>query len=49
MNGHFIAYCRDPINLKWYKYNDAIVNEVNDFQNEVINCSIPYFLFYQKS
>ena len=48
MNGHFIAYCRDPINLKWYKYNDAIVNEVNDFQNEVINFAMPYLLFYQK-
>ena len=48
MNGHFIAYCRDPINLKWYKYNDAFVNEVNDFQNEVINFAMPYLLFYQK-
>ena len=48
MNGHFIAYCRDPINQKWYKYNDAIVNEVNDFQNEVINFAMPYLLFYQK-
>ena len=48
MSGHFIAYCRDPINGKWYKYNDAIVNEVNDFQNEVINFAMPYLLFYQK-
>ena len=48
MSGHFIAYCRDPITEKWYKYNDAIVNEVNNFQNDVINFAMPYLLFYQK-
>ena len=48
MSGHFIAYCRDPINNDWYKYNDAIVNKVENFQNEVINFAMPYLLFYQK-
>ena len=49
MSGHFIAYCRDPLhNDKWYKYNDAIVSEVNNFQNEVMNYAMPYLLFYQK-
>ena len=48
MGGHFIAYCCDPLFEKWYKYNDAIVSEVKDFQNEVINYAMPYLLFYQK-
>ena len=48
MGGHFIAYCRDPIYGFWYKYNDAIVSQVIDFQNEVINYANPYLLFYQK-
>ena len=48
MGGHFIAYCRDPITEKWHKYNDAIVSEVNNFQNDVINFAMPYLLFYQK-
>jgi ubiquitin C-terminal hydrolase len=48
MSGHFIAYCRDPIKDDWYKYNDAIVNKVENFQNEVINFAMPYLLFYQK-
>ena len=48
MSGHFIAYCRDPITNLWYKYNDAIVNEVQNFQVEVINFAMPYLLFYQK-
>ena len=48
MSGHFISYCRDPITEKWYKYNDSIVNEVNDFTKEVINFAMPYLLFYKK-
>ena len=48
MGGHFIAYCRDPITDKWHKYNDAIVTDVKDFQNEIINFAMPYLLFYQK-
>ena len=49
MGGHFIAYCRDPIILnKWYKYNDAIVDEVKDFKKEIIDFAMPYLLFYQK-
>ena len=48
MSGHFIAYCRDPITEKWFKYNDAIVTEIKDFK-EVINFAMPYLLFYQKN
>ena len=48
MSGHFIAYCRDPISGLWHKYNDAIVNEVTNFQKEVIDFGMPYLLFYQK-
>ena len=48
MGGHFIAYFRDPINDEQNKYNDAIVTDVIDFQNEVINFANPYLLFYQK-
>ena len=47
-NDNYIAYCRDPITDKWDKYNNAIVTEVKDFQNEVINFAMPYLLFYQK-
>ena len=30
MDGHFIAYCRDPLSNLWYKYNDDIVTDVTD-------------------
>ena len=46
--GKYIAYCRDSFNSEWYKYNDEIVNFVENFQNEVINSVVPYFLLYEK-
>ena len=49
MKGNFIAYCKDPILNKWHKYNDAIVTDVNNFEQEVVNFAMPYLLFYQKS
>ena len=47
-SGHFIAYCRSPVDDNWYKYNDDIVNSVNNFQKEVIDFAMPYILFYQR-
>ena len=46
--GHFIAYCRDPFTNVWSKYNDAIVTEVNNFKNDILDFANPYLLFYQK-
>ena len=48
-NAHFIASCKSPVDNKWYKYNDAFVNPITDFQKEVIECGTPYILFYQKN
>ena len=50
MDGHFIAYCKNPINNLWYQFNDSIVKEVNyaNFKTEVIDYAMPYLLFYQK-
>ena len=50
MSGHFIAYCKSPIDKNWYLYNDATVTENNTFLNNMDNDnlkSIPYVLFYQ--
>ena len=48
MGGHFISYCKNPINFQWNKYNDSTVSSVNDFKSEVIDYAMPYLLFYQK-
>ena len=44
MGGHFIAYCKNSFNGRWYKFNDAMVNE-SSFQ-EASSIGLPYVLFY---
>ena len=46
MNGHFFAYCRSYIKSPWYKYNDEIVSQSNE--NEILNATTPYILFYHR-
>ena len=47
-NAHFVASCKSPVDGKWYRYNDAFVNPINDFKKEVHDFGTPYILFYQK-
>ena len=47
IGSHFVAFCKSPINNKWYCYNDAIINEVKDFKKEVIDFGKPNILFYK--
>ena len=43
--GHFIAFCKSPLNDKWYRYNDDKVNEAEKFN--IHNEGIAYILFYR--
>ena len=47
-NAHFVAACRSPVDGNWYRYNDATVTPISDFQKEVYNFGTPYILFYEK-
>ena len=47
-NAHFVASCKNSIDNKWYRFNDAFVNHIDNFQKEVIEFGTPYILFYQK-
>ena len=47
-NAHFVASCKNPINKRWYQYNDDLVKPLNNIRNEVINFGTPYILFYKK-
>ena len=47
-NAHFVASCKSPIDYRWYRFNDSIVNPINNLQKEVIEFGSPYILFYQK-
>ena len=46
---NYIAYCRSPIDNKWYCYNDSQVQMKNSFQEIIMAHGIPYILFYQLS
>ena len=48
INGHFIAFCYSIIDNIWYKFNDAFVDPITDFQKEVHDFEEPYILFYKK-
>ena len=48
MINNFIAYCKSPMDKKWYLYNDAIVTQYINVENEIKSNGIPYFLYYQK-
>ena len=45
MSGHFVAYCRNRMDNKWYLYNDAIVTLCSRPQQ--YNDGMPYILFYR--
>ena len=45
MGGHFVAYCRNRMDNKWYLYNDGMVTKCTQtyqYQN-----GMPYILFYR--
>ena len=48
MSGHFIAYCKSPVDKNWYMYNDAIVQRCINPENEINSRGIPYVLYYQR-
>ena len=44
-SGHYIAYCKNINNNKWYKFNDSIVEECKFTE---VNSNSPYLLLFQK-
>ena len=49
MDKHFFAFCKSPVNSKWYKYDDNKVSQITDTNQEILNNNVPYILFYQKA
>ena len=45
MSGHFVAYCKNRLDKKWYLYNDAIVTLCTRPQQYYDG--MPYILFYK--
>ena len=46
-DGHFVAYCRNRLDNKWYLYDDANVTECS--RKDQYNEGMPYILFYKAS
>ena len=46
-DAHFIASCKSSVNNKWYRFNDALVNIINNVQQEIFYFGTPYILFYR--
>ena len=46
---HYIAYCKSPIDNRWYKYDDAIVEPQNNLNEILTTNGFPYMLFYKKA
>ena len=47
--GHYIAYTKNPLNNKWYKYNDSEVCYIpDDFIKKELITESAYILFYKK-
>ena len=45
---HHVAFCKSPVDNMWYKYDDNIVEPINELENEVDKVGMPIALFYQK-
>ena len=45
---HHVAFCKSPVDSLWYKYDDNIVEPINNLENEVEKIGTPVALFYQK-
>lgn len=44
--GHYVATTKNPINFKWYEFNDSNLQEINN-PNRIIDRTA-YILFYQR-
>jgi ubiquitin carboxyl-terminal hydrolase 8 len=47
--GHYVACCKNPMNNKWYSYNDSSVNGIPDDKvKQHVVCKSAYMLYYVK-
>ena len=46
---HFVALCKSPIDNRWFRYNDGMVNQIYNLQKDIFDFGVPYILFYQRA
>ena len=42
--GHYTAYCKNPVNQKWYNFDDS---DVSSLRSSETNTKAAYVLFYK--
>ncbi|CAC5375830.1 USP31 [Mytilus coruscus] len=45
LGGHYTAYCKNPLDGKWYEFDDSKVKSISEAE---VKTSSAYLLFYQK-
>ena len=45
---HYVAFCKNPSEGNWIKYDDCNVEIINNLENDIFNFGNPVALFYQK-
>ena len=45
---HYIAFCKNLFDKKWYIYDDNKVEEIKNLGNDILNYGFPIALFYEK-
>lgn len=43
--GHYLSVCKNPLNKKWYRFDDHFVAEITEM--EALSAPDAYILFYQ--
>lgn len=46
--GHYTADCKNPMNGKWYNFNDSVVKESTYGYQGRYESNLPYLLFYYR-
>ena len=48
LNPYYVASCKNPVDLEWYRYKDINIMHINNIQKDVIEYGTPFMLFYKK-
>ena len=48
-SSQFITSCKNPIDNKWYRFNNEIIKPVENIKEDILEYKFPYILFYEKN
>ena len=48
-NSQFIASCKNPIDNKWYRFNNENIKLIENIKEDICEYKFTYILFYEKN